>query len=79
MWLDNDPVAFHRLLMACHVVDYLAIALATLLFCWLARRAAVRLKWMVISCAICSLAAVITWVKIEPHSFFLGFHNTAIP
>jgi hypothetical protein len=68
----NDPIAFHRLLMACHVVDYLAIALATLLFCWLARRSAVKLKWMAISCAICSLAAVITWVKIEPHSFSLG-------
>jgi hypothetical protein len=69
----NNPVAFHHLLMACHVVDYLAIALATLLFCWLARRAAVKLKWMAISCALCSLYAVIWYVKIEPHSFFLGF------
>ena len=69
----NDPVAFHRMLMACHVVDYLAIALATLLFCWLAQRAAVKLKWMAISCALCSMAAIITWVKVEPHSLSLGF------
>lgn len=69
----NDPVAFHRLLMACHVVDYLAIALATLLFCWLARRSAVSFKWMVTACVVCSVIAVITWVKIELHSFSLGF------
>lgn len=55
----NNPVAFHHLLMACCVMDYLAIALATLLFCWLARRTAVKLKWLAISCALCSLYAVI--------------------
>lgn len=68
----NDPVTFHHLLTACHLMDYLAVTLATLLFCWLARRAAVKLKWMAISCALCSLYAVIWYVKIEPHSFSLG-------
>ena len=70
----DDPVTLQYLLMTCHFMDYLAVALATLLFCWLARRAAVSLKWMAVSCAICSLAAVITYARIEPHSFFLGFN-----
>ena len=85
----NDPVTFQQILIAFHFMDYLAIALATLLFCWLARRAAVKLKWMAISCAICSLVAVISWARLEPHSFFVGFsastplnmpwHRAAIP
>ncbi len=65
----NNPVAFQHLLLAVHFMDYLAIALVTLLFCWLARRAMVKLKWMVISCVICSLLAVIFGVKLEPHTF----------
>ncbi len=69
----NNPVTFHHLTTVFQFMDYAAIALVTLLFCWLARRAAVKLKWMAISCAICSVVAVITWAKIEPHSFFVGF------
>jgi len=69
----DNPVAFHHLVLALHGADYVAIALVTLLFCWLARRSAVSLKWMVTSCAICSLYALITWGRIEPHSFTLGF------
>jgi hypothetical protein len=69
----NNPVTFHHLFMAYQCMDYAAIALVTLLFCWLARRSGVSLKWMVTACAICSLGAVIWWGKIEPHSFFLGF------
>src|SRR3974390_79634 len=69
----NDPIIFQHLLMAFHFMDYLAVALAALLICWLARHAAVKLKWMAISCAICSLVAVIVWARLEPHSFFVGF------
>jgi len=69
----NDPASFHYFVMVFQFMDYIALALATLLFCWLARRAAVGLKWMVTACAICSLLTLITWGKIEPHSFFVGF------
>ena len=69
----NNPVTFHHLTTAIQFMDYAAIALVALFFCWLARRSAVSLKWVAISCAICSLAAVITYAKIEPHSFFIGF------
>jgi hypothetical protein len=69
----NNPVTFHHLNTVFQFMDYLAIALSTLLFCWLARRSGVSLKWMVSACAVCSLCAVIWWGKIEPHSFFAGF------
>jgi len=69
----NNPVTFYHLSMVFQCTDYVAIALVALLFCWLARRSAVSLKWMAISCAICSLAAVITYAKIGPHSFSVGF------
>jgi hypothetical protein len=69
----NNPIIFHHLATAFQWMDYAAIALVALLFCWLARRAAVKLKWMVTACAVCSAIAVITWGRIEPHSFSLGF------
>lgn len=68
----DNPVAFHHLVMALHGADYVAIALVTLLFCWLARRSGVSLKWMVISCAICSLYALFIWVRIVPHNVTVG-------
>ncbi len=69
----NNPVTFHHLAMAFRFMDYVAIALAALFFCWLARRTAVRLRWLVTACAICSFCALITWGKLGPHSFTLGF------
>jgi hypothetical protein len=63
----TNPVTFHYMFLAFQFADYLGIALATLLFCWLARRTAVKLKWMVISCVICSLLAVIFWVRLAPN------------
>ncbi len=60
---------------AVQYMDCLAIALATFLFCWLARHVAVKLKWMAICCAICSMIAVITYTRLDPdtHIFSLGF------
>ena len=69
----NNPVAFHHLAVAFQFMDYSAIVLVALLFCWLARRSGVSLKWMVTACTICSVVAVIMYAKLEPHSFFLGF------
>ncbi len=69
----NDPVTFQHVRMAFQFIDYVAVALAALLICWLARRAAVNPKWMVTACAVCSFLALFTWGQIEPHSFFVGF------
>ena len=69
----NDPVTFQYLVILFQFMDYAAIALATLLFCWLARQTAVGFRWMVTAGAVCSLVALITWGKIEPHTFSVGF------
>jgi hypothetical protein len=68
----NDPIAFKHMVIALNGADFLAIALVALLFCWLARRAAVSFKWMLLSCGICSLYALFSWVHINPDSFALG-------
>ena len=68
----DNPVAFHHLVITLHCADYAAIALVTLLFCWLARRSGVSFKWMVIACVICSLYASFVYARIWPHNFAPG-------
>jgi len=68
----DNPAAFNHLVIAVHCADFVAIALVTLLFCWLARRSAVSFKWMMLSCGICSLYALFIWVQIRPHNFEVG-------
>ena len=62
----RNPITFHHLLLAVRFTDYLGVALVALLFCWLAQRTAVKPRWMVISCVVCSMLAVICWTKLEP-------------
>jgi len=74
----NYPVTFHHLVILFQCMDYVSMALVALFFCWLARRSAVKLKWMVIACAVCSVVVVIVWAKIAPYppsvaTFTLGF------
>lgn len=67
-----DPVGFRHLVIVIQCADSIAIASVTLLFCWLARRAAVSLKWMVAACTICSVYALFVEAIIKPHSFVVG-------
>ena len=69
----DNPVVFHHMSMLVHGADCLALALVTLLFCWLARRSGLSFKWTAIACAICSIYALFTWINIVPHSLSLGF------
>ncbi|HZM02244.1 MAG TPA: hypothetical protein VFC44_04395 [Candidatus Saccharimonadales bacterium] len=64
----KNPDSFHHLVLALHCADYLATALVAILFCWLARRSAVRMAWMATACAICSFCAMFLRVKLNPHS-----------
>ncbi len=68
----DRPDNFHHILLAVHGADYIAIALVTLLFCWLARRTALSFKWTVTACSICSLYALVTSVNVVPHSLTVG-------
>ncbi len=72
----DNPGRFHHIFVAVHCTDYIAIALVTLLFCWLARRSALSLKWTVTACLICSLYALFSQLTIVPHSLSLGVHWT---
>jgi hypothetical protein len=72
----DNPVLFHRMVMAVHGADYLAITLMTLLFCWLARRSVVSLAWRVSACVICSLYALFLSVHIRPHLISVAFSWT---
>ena len=60
----NNPITFHHLHLAFRFTDYLGIALVALLFFWLAQRTAVKFRWMLISCAMCSLMAVVFWATL---------------
>lgn len=68
----NNPVIFHHVVIEVHCADFAAISLVTLFFCWLARRSAVSLTWMMTACGICSLCALFIWVQIHPHNFAVG-------
>jgi len=73
----NNPVTFRHLSLALHFMDYAAIASVALLFGRLARRSAVKFKWTVIACAICSVYGLFTWVSFGMHSLSLGFTVSA--
>ena len=72
----QNPVIFHYWFMAFHSADYVAIALTTLFFCWLARRSAVSHTWMLIACGICSLCALWTYAFISLHNVTVGLSRT---
>jgi hypothetical protein len=67
----NNPIAFHHMVIAFNCADYASISLVTLLFCWLARRSAVSLAWLVTACVICSIYALFIQTHIRPHNFIL--------
>ena len=62
----NNPIVFHHIFLGFQLADYLAVVLSTLLFCWLARRAAVKFKWMFIAAVICSLLFGGSYAHVKP-------------
>ena len=71
--IDRQPEKLYEFVLAVHTANYVAIALVTIVFCWLARRSAQGFKWMLIACAICSLHALFYHIKIVPHNFSIGY------
>jgi hypothetical protein len=61
----NNPITFHHIFLGYQLVDYLAVVLSTMFICWLARRAAVKLKWMLIAGAICSVLFAICFTNVK--------------
>lgn len=54
----------------------LAIALTTLLFCWLARRFALGWRWALLACMCCSVQSFFGYCQILPHRANLGYSST---
>jgi hypothetical protein len=72
--LCDDPVAFHSFLTPLKEgVDAVTYIILTAGFCWLARRSAVGLKWMLATCAACVLTSLFFFCSIHPHNFTMGF------
>jgi hypothetical protein len=55
------------------VLTFSAILLMALVFCWLARRAAVGMKWMATACLVCALDGVVNYADIVPGLVTFGF------
>jgi hypothetical protein len=72
----DDPVVYHRGVILVGVIDYVAIALGTGLFCWLARRSGVGRIWMFIACLTCAAYGVFLNVGVDPHHLFVGLFNS---
>jgi hypothetical protein len=79
--IEIAPAAFaewsNPLLYFIHSVP---IALNTIVFCKLVARSASGLKWLVVTCAVCSAAGFFTWTGFSQSGFYLGygspsFHN----
>jgi hypothetical protein len=72
----DNPLFYQRGVIAVHAANYIAIALVPALFCWLARRSAVRPVWMFVACLICSGFALLLNVYTDPHHISLSFGLT---
>jgi hypothetical protein len=70
-----NPITVHHLLLAFRFTDYLGVALVALLFCWLAQRTTVNPRWMVISCVISSMVALICWTNLVLHTSSTSTHS----
>jgi hypothetical protein len=69
----DKPQMFGWIVLAVHGTNCIAIGLIAILFCWLARRAALGFKWTLMACAMISVHALFCWIKIVPHNFSVGY------
>jgi hypothetical protein len=72
--MSANPEMFRSLVApANEALTFSAILLAALVFCWLARRAAVGMKWMATACLLCALDGVVNYANIAPGLVTVGF------
>jgi hypothetical protein len=68
----GSPVVSHHFTVAVYYADLAAVASATLIFCWMARRASVRLTWKLVTCGICSFYGLFTFLYFKSYSLTAG-------
>lgn len=74
--LSSDPGLFSRFIMPVNVgLACAAVLLCTVLFCALARRAAVGFRWMLIASVFCSVGGVFSYTVVQSHNITFGYSN----
>jgi hypothetical protein len=72
--LRHDSGAFNTFASPVNAaLTFFAVLLSGLLFLWLARRSALGLKWMVLTCAITSANSFFVYSTIQPGSVAVGY------
>lgn len=54
------------------------IAVNTILFCKLVSRSASGMKWLVVTCAVCSATGLFTWTGFSASGFYLGYGSPSV-
>jgi hypothetical protein len=72
--LASDPETFHTFATPLNnALTCVSILLITFVFLSLVSRAALGLKWKLITCAICGLNSFVCYATIDPNSVFVGY------
>jgi hypothetical protein len=72
--MSVNPEAFRNFVApANEALRFSAILLTAVVFCWLARRSAVGMKWMWTACVICSLISLVNYAAIGPGVVAVGY------
>src|SRR6266481_202291 len=54
------------------------IATTTFLFCKLVARSGSGMKWLIVTCAVCSASGFFTWTGFSASGFYLGYGSPAV-
>jgi hypothetical protein len=54
------------------------IAITTVLFCKLVARSGSGMKWLMVTCGVCSASGFFTWTGFSPSGFYLGYGSPAV-
>jgi hypothetical protein len=61
-----------------YFIHSVPIAVTTILFCKLVGRSASGMKWLLVTCGICSAAGFFTWTGFSPGGFYLGYGSPSV-
>jgi hypothetical protein len=67
---------FGYVVAAVEATHGLAVALITVLFCWLARRSAAGWNWVLVACAVCTLQSSFGYCWLKPHALAFGYSTS---
>jgi len=60
------------------LIHCMPIAITTILFCKLVSRSGSGMKWLMLTCGVCSASGFFTWTGFSPSGFYLGYGSPAV-